>query len=299
MQKMKCENIKFRLLQSVWVLFSLIPLRIMYMVSDALFYPVYYLWGYRRQVVRKNLVESFPEKSEKEIATIEKQFYHFFIDIFFEICKYATISKKKLAKRMRFTNIEEMNAAAQQGKSVSLYLGHYCNWEWISSIPLHLTDKNVAGAHIYHRLTNPLADRLMLHDRERMGSACVEMAETMRWISEHARNKIVTMTGYIADQSPGRSNIQHYVHFLNHHVPALIGAEKITKKYNFEAYYMDIKRIKRGYYEATFVKMHEHPQSLPNFELTDIYYQYMEKSIREHPELYLWTHKRFKYAIAP
>ncbi|WP_304518304.1 lysophospholipid acyltransferase family protein, partial [Candidatus Symbiothrix dinenymphae] len=112
MQKMKCENIKFRLLQSVWVLFSLIPLRIMYMVSDALFYPVYYLWGYRRQVVRKNLVESFPEKSEKEIATIEKQFYHFFIDIFFEICKYATISKKKLAKRMRFTNIEEMNAAS-------------------------------------------------------------------------------------------------------------------------------------------------------------------------------------------
>jgi KDO2-lipid IV(A) lauroyltransferase len=250
---------------------------------------------YRRKITRKNLTESFPEKSLKEIVAIEKRFYHFFVDLIFETCKFAVISKKEISKRMKFTNIEEINDVLQQGKSISLYLGHQGNWEWISSMPLHL-DRNAVSGQIYHRLRDRAVDRLMLHNRERLGATSVEMSKTLRWISNHLRNQEVTITGYIADQSPRKNNLQHYVPFLHHLTPVLVGTEKITKKHRLEAYYLDVKRIKRGYYEVTFLKMHADPQSLPDFELTDIYYNMLEKTIRKQPECYLWTHKRFKHA---
>ncbi|GHS97497.1 lipid A biosynthesis protein [Bacteroidia bacterium] len=267
----------------------------MYVLSDGLFYPLYYTGRYRRKITRKNLVASFPEKSEKEIVKIEKRFYHFFIDIFFETCKFVTISKEEIGKRMKFTNIDDINAILQQEKSISLYLGHYGIWEWVSSMALWL-DKHAVSGQIYHRLHDRTVDKLLLQSRGRFGATNIEMKETPRWINAHVRNQQVTITGYIADQSPRRSNQQHYVRFLNHQAPALTGTEKITKKYRFEAYFLDVKRIKRGYYEAEFVKMHEDPQNLPDFELTDIYYRLLEKMIRRQPELYLWTHNRFKHA---
>jgi KDO2-lipid IV(A) lauroyltransferase len=267
----------------------------MYVLSDGLFYPLYYMVRYRRKITRKNLTESFPEKNEKEIEEIEKRFYHFFIDIIFETCKFATISKEEIGKRMAFTNIDEINSLLQQGKSLSIYMGHYGTWEWGPSMGLRL-DKNAASAQIYHRLHDRTVDKLLLQNRGRFGVTNVEMKKTLRWINEQTRNQKVSITGYIADQSPRKSNQQHYVHFLNHRAPALTGAEKITKKYDYGAYFMDVKCIKRGYYEAEMVKMHEDPQSLPDFELTDIYYRLLEKMIRRQPELYLWTHKRFKHA---
>jgi KDO2-lipid IV(A) lauroyltransferase len=196
---------------------------------------------------------------------------------------------------MKFTNIEEISAVLQQGKSVSTYLGHQGNWEWVSSLPLHL-DRSIVSGQIYHRLRNQAVDQLMLRSRERLGAVSVEMSKTLRWISSQLRDQVVTITGYIADQSPRKNNLHHYLPFLHHLTPVLVGAEKITKKYHLEAYYLDIKRIKRGYYEATFMKMHADPQSLPDFELTEIYYNLLEKRIHKQPECYLWTHKRFKHA---
>ena len=291
---MKFTDLKYLLFKSVWAFFSLIPLPVMYFISDMLFYPFYYLIGYRRKVTRKNLVESFPEKGLKEIKQIEKKFYRFLLDIFFETCKYATISKKNLKKRMVFENVDEINRVLQEGKSISLYLGHYGNWEWVSSIPLHLEAENVLAGQIYHELSNRVVDRLMLWNRSRMGAVSVEMEQTLRWIKEQVDNKVVTITGYIADQSPRKR--QHYLNFLNHCAPVSVGTEKITKRYNMEAYYLEIKRAKRGYYRATFIRMADNPSSLPDIKLTEIYYDYLEKAIYKHPELYLWTHKRFKHA---
>jgi KDO2-lipid IV(A) lauroyltransferase len=267
----------------------------MYVLSDGLFYPLYYIARYRRKITRKNLTESFPEKSEQELIAIEKRFYHFFCDLIVEICKFATISPKEIEKRMKFTNTDEISAILAQGKSISTYLGHYGNWEWISSLPLWL-NKDVVSGQIYHRLRDQTVDKLLLQNRGRLGATSVEMKKTLRWINDQVRNQVVTITGYIADQSPRKNNQQHYVRFLNHLAPTFTGTEKITKKYHFEAYFLDVKRIKRGYYEATFVKMHDAPHSLPDFELTSIYYDLLEKMIRQQPELYLWTHKRFRYA---
>jgi len=292
---MNIENIKFHLLNTTWKSISIIPFPVMYILSDIMFYPLYYLIKYRRKIVRKNLVESFPEKSTKEIIRIEKDFYRFFVDIIFETCKFATISEKEMRKRIVYENLEDINALFQQGKSISLYMSHYCTWEWVPSMALHL-DKNALAASIYHKLRNKTVDRLMYQNRKRFGGLCVEMKETLRWVNEQLKNNNVTLVGYIADQSPSKKYVHYFLDFLNHSTPVFVGAEKITKKYKLEAFYLDIKQVKRGYYEARFVKLHDNPAELPDFELTNLYYAQLEETIRRQPKLYLWSHNRFKYA---
>lgn len=285
----------YSLLSFFLKLLSYIPFRILYIISDVLYYFVYYVFRYRRHIVRKNLSESFPQKSEHEIKKIEKDFYSFFTDNILESLKMFTISQKEIVRRMKFTNIEEINEVTRKGKSISLYLGHYANWEWVSSIPLH-TDKDVVGAQIYHKLSNKNMDRLMKYIRERMGAVCVDMHKTARYVTEMAADNKVCIIGFIADQSPRKKDSRYFLRFLNHKTPVLTGTEKITKHYDFEAWFLEVNRVKRGYYEAKFVKMHENPKSLPDFDLTSIYYNMLEKCIMTHPELYLWSHNRFRHA---
>ena len=275
---------------------SLIPFKVMYVLSDGLYYLLYYVIRYRRSIVHKNLTESFPEKSEQEILQIEKKFYRYFTDQVLESTKMATISPEEMSRRMKFTNVEAADAVLVSGKSIALYIGHYGNWEWVSSIPLWL-DKKVRAVQIYHKLRNENMDKLMLQTRERMGAVSVEMRKTARYITEMANSNQVSIVGFIADQSPRKKEVRHFLSFLNHKTPVLTGTEKIIKHYDFEAWFLNMKRVKRGYYEAELIRLHENPKVLPDFELTAIYYQMLEQMIQNRPELYLWTHKRFKHAM--
>lgn len=286
----------YHLLSFFLKLLSYIPFKVLYVLSDGLFYLLYYVIRYRRTIVRKNLTESFPEKSEQEILQIEKNFYHYFTDQVLESCKMTTISSEEISRRMVFTNVEAADAVLKSGKSIALYIGHYGNWEWVSSIPLWL-GKEVRAVQIYHKLRNESMDKLMLHIRERMGAVSVEMRKTARYITEMANSRQVSIVGFIADQSPRKKEVRHYLPFLHHNTPVLTGTEKIIKHYDFEAWFLNMKRIKRGYYEAELVRIHENPKELPDFELTAIYYQMLEQMIRNRPELYLWTHNRFKHAM--
>lgn len=285
----------YHLLSFFLKLLSYTPFCVLYVLSDCLFYLLYYVVRYRRRIVRKNLTESFPEKSEQEIIQIEKKFYQYFTDQVLESCKMATISSEEMSKRMKFTNIEDANAVLRSGKTISLYMGHYGNWEWVSSIPLCL-EPNVLAVQIYHKLRNENMDRLLLYQRERMGAISVEMRKTARYITQLKTANKVSIIGFIADQSPRKRDARHFIPFLNHQTPVLTGTEKIIKHYGFEAWFLDMKRVKRGFYEARLIRMHDAPQSLPDFELTTIYYQMLEQMIKERPELYLWTHNRFKHA---
>lgn len=285
----------YHLLSFFLKLLSYTPFCVLYVLSDCLFYLLYYVVRYRRRIVRKNLTESFPEKSEQEIIQIEKKFYQYFTDQVLESCKMATISSEEMSKRMKFTNIEDANAVLRSGKTISLYMGHYGNWEWVSSIPLCL-EPNVLAVQIYHKLRNENMDRLLLYQRERMGAISVEMRKTARYITQLKTANKVSIIGFIADQSPRKKDARHFIPFLNHQTPVLTGTEKIIKHYGFEAWFLDMKRVKRGFYEARLIRMHDAPQSLPDFELTTIYYQMLEQMIKERPELYLWTHNRFKHA---
>lgn len=285
----------YHLLSFLLKLISYIPFRALYVLSDGLYYILYYIIRYRRKIVRKNLTESFPTLKGKEILQVEKKFYRYFTDQVLESCKMATISPEEMKKHMKFTNIEAANAVFKEGKSIALYMGHYGNWEWISSIPLWVAE-GVTSVQIYHKLRNDNTNRLILNMRERLGAISVEMRKTARYITEITNTNQVSVIGFIADQSPKKKEVRYFLPFLHHRTPILVGTEKIVKHYGFEAWFLDMKRVKRGYYEAELIRMHEEPVSLPDFELTEIYFRMLEKMIQERPELYLWTHNRFKHA---
>lgn len=285
----------YHLLSFLLKLISYIPFRALYVLSDGLYYILYYIIRYRRKIVRKNLTESFPTLKGKEILQVEKKFYRYFTDQVLESCKMATISPEEMKKHMKFTNIEAANAVFKEGKSIALYMGHYGNWEWISSIPLWVAE-GVTSVQIYHKLRNDNTNRLILNMRERLGAISVEMRKTARYITEIMNTNQVSVIGFIADQSPKKKEVRYFLPFLHHRTPILVGTEKIVKHYGFEAWFLDMKRVRRGYYEAELIRMHEEPTSLPDFELTEIYFRMLEKMIQERPELYLWTHNRFKHA---
>ena len=285
----------YHLLSFLLKLISYIPFRALYVLSDGLYYILYYIIRYRRKIVRKNLTDSFPTLKGKEILQVEKKFYRYFTDQVLESCKMATISPEEMKKHMKFTNIEAANAVFKEGKSIALYMGHYGNWEWISSIPLWVAE-GVTSVQIYHKLRNDNTNRLILNMRERLGAISVEMRKTARYITEITNTNQVSVIGFIADQSPKKKEVRYFLPFLHHRTPILVGTEKIVKHYGFEAWFLDMKRVKRGYYEAELIRMHEEPTSLPDFELTEIYFRMLEKMIQERPELYLWTHNRFKHA---
>lgn len=274
---------------------SHLPFKVLYVLSDAMYYPLYYLLRYRRQIVRKNLTECFPEKSFCEILSIEKKFYHFFMDMILESSKLASITQKEIRRRMRFVNMELANGVLDEGKSVSYFIGHQCNWEWMSSVALWLND-GVVCAQVYHKLQNPYMERLMKNLRERLGNVCVDMRKTARFVANMNAAGKPYMIALIADQSPKRREIKHYTQFLNHSVPVLLGPEKMTQHYGYVPMFVATKRIKRGYYESEISLLHEHPETLGNHELTDLYFMRLEEEIRKQPECYLWTHNRFKYS---
>jgi KDO2-lipid IV(A) lauroyltransferase len=292
------EKIKYNVILLGVKALSHIPFRVLYVLSDILFYPFYFVVRYRRRIVRRNLTESFPEKSMDEIIRIEREFYHFFIDTTLESCKLISISPEEMMQRMKFTNIELPNKMLSEGKSVSLFLGHFGNWEWISTMGLWLYDGAV-GSQIYHKLRNGAVDRIMKMMRERMGTHCVDMKKTVRYMVDASADSRPYIIGFIADQSPKRRDAKHFIKFLNHQIPVLTGTEKATKHFGYEALFVSVKRVKRGYYECEYIPLHDDPKSLPDFELTELYFQHLERAIEQHPEIYLWTHNRFKYAIRP
>lgn len=272
---------------------SLLPMRILYLLSDALYFLVYKVVKYRRPLVRKNLTDSFPEKTENEIVSIEKAFYAWLCDYFVETLKLLTISKTNIKKRMHFEDVELIKETIAKGQSCALYLGHYCNWEWVTSIPLYIGDAAVCGQ-IYHVLENKTFDRLFLKLRGRLGAASIPMAETLRHIVKFRSEGKPVIIGFIADQVPFWNNIHYWTNFLNHDTPVLSGTERIVNKANFAAFYVDIRRERRGYYVGRFVPLTHNPKELKEFELTEMYFRKLEDTIKRQPPYWLWTHNRWK-----
>lgn len=285
----------YRLLRFFFKRMSRLPFSVLYVMSGGIYFLLYHVSRYRRKIVRKNLTESFPEKSPDEIKDIEKKFYRFFSDNLVESIKMSSLSAEEMSRRMRFVNVEAVNSVLRSGTSVALYLGHYGNWEWVSSMPLHL-EKSAIPAQIYHKLRNKDMDRIMQEHRASHGAVNVEMYKTARYITELAAKHQTSIIGFIADQSPKKREVKHFLQFLHHRTPVLTGTEKITKHYGFDPWFVSIRRTGRGFYEAEFIHMHDAPKSVPDFELTRIYYEMLEQLIRKEPSLYLWTHNRFKHA---
>ena len=288
-------KVQYYIIYSFWYVLSLLPLGVLYLFSNLTFYLLYYVIRYRRKVVRKNLNSSFPKKDKKEIIDIEKKFYRFFCDYIFETIKLLTISKEELKRRMTFGGTDHMaeQMEATQKNFCFVYLGHYCNWEWIASLP-YWVPGDVLCAQIYHPLRNKAFDQLFLNLRGRFGGECIGMKETLRRIIELKRSKQKTIIGFISDQSPKWNSIHHWCDFLHRETPVFIGTEKIGKQVDALIYYADVKRMKRGYYHCEFKLMTKDPKQVPDYELTDQFTHLLEKMIQDVPYYWLWTHKRWK-----
>lgn len=278
---------------AIWYLLSLLPMRIHYVFSDVLYLLVYRVVGYRKKVVWKNLSTSFPDKSEAELKKIEKGFYHWFCDYIVETIKMFSISEKEIQRRMKFEGMEQIDEIVKQGSGVTVYLGHYCNWEWITSVSLHLPHGMIA-AQLYHPLENKVLDRLFYYSRGRLGAISLEMKEAFGTLRTWQKEGKHAFTGFIADQSPGFSSMHHWPKFLNHDTPAYTGGERIARILDTSVVYLDISRPKRGYYVAKVVKISDYPNEEPRFSITEKYYQLLENSIHRNPEYWLWSHNRWK-----
>ena len=286
-------KILYYIVLAFWYMLSLLPMKVHYLLSDLLFWVLYGLLGYRKKVLEKNLKASFPEKSEEELKRIERGFYHFFCDYIAESVKLMTIRRENLRRRMVFKGAELVDEVIESGQSCAVFLGHLCNWEWVTSLPLWVTPKAQCGQ-IYHPIENKDFDRLFLRSRQRMGAVCIPMADTLRKIIEFKKAGQPVVIGYISDQVPFWTNIHHWVDFLHHDTPVLTGMERIARKVNHAVFFLDVRRVRRGYYEAEFKLITREPQKMGEYEITDIYYRMLEQSIRRAPEFWLWSHNRWK-----
>ena len=288
-------NIIYYIVFFFWYLLSLLPLSVLYFFSDLLYFPLYYCVRYRRRIVRKNLTESFPDKSKEKIIRIEKQYYHFFCDYIIETTKLFSISKKQLKRRMTFGGIDEIvkKMETENKNFCFVYLGHYGNWEWIASLPYWVPDKILCGQ-IYHPLYNRAFDKLFLRLRNQFGGECIPMKETLRRIIELKRAKQKTIIGFISDQTPKWNSIHHWTEFLHRETPVFTGTERIGKQVDALIYYADVKRIRRGYYHCEFKQLAEHAKSVPDYGLTDRYTKKLEQMITAVPQYWLWSHNQWK-----
>lgn len=278
-----------------WYLLSLLPLPVLYLFSDLLYFPLYYCIRYRRRIVRENLTNSFPEKSKEKIIRIEKQYYHFFCDYIIETIKLFSISEKQLKRRMTFGGVDKIveKMEIENKNFCFVYLGHYCNWEWIASLPYWVPADILCGQ-IYHPLYNKAFDKLFLRLRNQFGGECIPMKETLRRIIELKRAKQKTIIGFISDQTPKWNSIHHWTEFFHRETPVFIGTERIGKQVDALIYYADVKRIKRGYYHCEFKQLADHVKAVSDYELTDKYTKKLEQMITAVPQYWLWSHNRWK-----
>lgn len=288
------KKLLYYVIYGLWYTLSLLPLRVLYGLSNVLFFLIFHVLHYRRRTVWVNIVTSFPEREPEDHKKIERQFYHWFCDYIVESIKLLTMSADEMKRRMVFRGTEKIEQCLGNGQSCALYLGHYCNWEWVTSFPLWLSHEQVQCGQLYHPIENEAFDRLFLAVRQRFRSVCIPMNESIRHIMAYKSQNKPVVIGYIADQAPFWWNIHHWSPFLHHDTAVLTGTERIVRKLNHAVFYVDMRRTRRGYYEAEFVPMTLDPSSLPEFQLTDDYFQHLQRSICRHPETYLWTHDRWK-----
>ena len=234
-----------------WWLASLLPFWAHYLISDFLSFLLIYIIRYRHRVIWQNLKTSFPEKSDKELRTLRKAFYRYFCDYLVETIKLMTMSQEQLRKRMTFTGVEQMRKVAEEGQSIAIFLGHYGNWEWITSLP-HWLPEDVMCCQLYHPLANEYFDKLFKFVRERQGSRCIPKKDALRWMVKCQQEGKIVICGYIADQSPMWNSIHHWVNFLHHDTPVFTGSEKLACHFNQAVFYGDMTRVSRGHYNCEF-----------------------------------------------
>jgi KDO2-lipid IV(A) lauroyltransferase len=286
------QFIVFLLFYPLLWLVSKLPFRLLYLFSDGIYVVVYHLIGYRKKIVRQNIGLALPHLSDKERLVIEKKFFHHLCDIFLEMIKTITISEEEISKRYQLTNLDFYLEMEKKQKSIALMCAHYASYEWAVSMNKHTSFE---GYGIYKKLSNPHFDKLVKDIRNRFKATLITTRETIPTIQKNFSTGHLGTYGFASDQSPQLSKAYHWHSFMGIEVPVHTGAEMLAKRFDMNVIFLRTKKVKRGYYEATFELLSDDVKSVPNYAITDEFLKLVEKQIYEAPEYYLWTHKRWKH----
>ena len=248
---------------------------------------------YRKKVVLDNLKLAFPEKTDAEREKIAKDFYRHFCDLFIESLKFLTISERALNKRYIFKDIDVFNNIYP--KDIIITCGHYANWEWMTSIPPNLPEYKCVA--VYMPLTNKYFNKAIAKSRGRFGVKLVIPKDIYPEIEENKKSKTPSVYGLASDQSPTKRKAKYWTEFMGIKVPTHVGTELLAKQHDCAVIFLKSKKVKRGYYEITPEVLSESPIKTTQYELTDLFLRKLEQQIKEDPQYYFWTHRRWKHRV--
>ena len=269
---------------------SLLPRWVLYRVSDCLFFGVYHIIGYRKAVVMENLKNSFPKKHVKELQVIRRRFYQYFCDLIVETLKTLTLSSQAVCRYVDMDNPEVFQKYHERGQSIIIVMGHWGNWEMggarFAVEPFHKLYV------IYHPLHNKYFNQLVFHMRTRLGNGLYSMKDSLRGMIRD--KEMLTATAFIADQTPSVRGA-HWLNFLHQDTPFFMGTGKIARKLAYPVVYVSVRREKRGKYRIWAEDLVPEPTQKTPEEIVELFARRLEQDIQDIPELWLWTHRRWKH----
>ena len=274
-----------------WI-FTLLPFKVLYFFSDLLYLVLYYIVSYRRDVVAINLRNSFPEKTEEELKTIEKKFYRHLADIIIETFKLTHMSTREQNKRFTYTNLAIIDKLRDEKRDIIAVLGHYNNWEWPTLLPYYLKYKIII---IFKPLQNKHFNDFINRQRSKFGIVLTPTSQVIREIINYKKNNINTLSVFLSDQIPARGDIKYWTTFLNQDTAVFTGAGKIASKYDMAIVFFHIQKVKRGHYNLDIELLHDHTAGLSEVVITESHVRRLEEIIKEKPEYWIWSHRRWKH----
>ena len=268
-----------------------LPFGLLYLISDVFYLFVFYVVGYRRKVVTRNLRNAFPEKTESKITSISKKFYRHFSDLTLETIKMRSMKPAEFDKRMKVNNVGLVNQYFDKGKSVLVLTMHYNNWEWGTYISVILKHKSLA---VYKPLQDATFDKFMNETRTKFGTELIRNEQIYKRVLNAEKQNEPVFIWLAGDQTPPVFH-KSWFRFLNQDALFYPGPAIISKRFSQPVFFQKIEKTGRGIYETTFELLIENPEIYTETEIIKIYIQRMEEVIREKPEFYIWSHKRWKH----
>ena len=276
----------------IWIL-HLLPDLLFYQISNLFFVITYYLVGYRRKVVMENLQKAFPDLDRRERRKIARKYYQHMCDLILESAACHFYPETRARRVMEYLNPEVLDDLYKKGKMIMAVTGHYGNWEYLNTLSLATSYPYLA---IYKPLKNKYFDRMTRQTREKWGCIPVDMEKVARHVMTYAKRKEPVLTLFLADQRPLFRQIQYWTDFMGQTTPLYLGTEKLARKLDAAVVFLKIRKPRRGHYTTEVEVITEHPRTLEAYELTRAHVRILEGMIRERPELWLWSHRRWKHS---
>ncbi len=281
----------YYLVYSLLYLLSLLPLKVLFVFSPVLRFIIFRIFNYRTGLIRSNLKKSFPEKFDYEIENIRKNFEKYFCDLILETIKVISMPTSELSRRVEFENRDLIYDAYESKRNLVVVLGHHGNWEWLGLAFSLWCPHQVAV--IYRPLRSNIFDRILGRLRARTGTVLYTMKTALKGMLSDRGKPMAT--GFIADQTPN-PRYAYWLKFLNQDTPVFWGAEKIARKLQYQVVFCKVRRPKRGLYTLSFEDVCTYPAQSEDREITELHTKCLESSIRSQPEIWLWTHRRWKHS---